>query len=78
MLEPDEGKLSSPVLRGLAPSNGGWPLGIQATDGTRTFTPLDSQPCRLLHGPVTRSPSLRWLSSVGFIDFVILRRCDPS
>ena len=28
MLEPDEGKLSSPVLRGLAPSNGGWPLGL--------------------------------------------------
>ena len=27
MLEPDEGKLSSPVLRGPAPSNGGWPLG---------------------------------------------------
>src|SRR6516225_6622493 len=30
------------------------------------------------YGPVTCSPSLRWLSSVGFIDFVILRRCDPS
>jgi len=27
MLEPDEAKVSSPVLRGLAPSNGGWPLG---------------------------------------------------
>jgi hypothetical protein len=27
MLEPDERKLSSPVLRGPAPSNGGWPLG---------------------------------------------------
>ena len=27
MLEPDEGKLSSPVLRGPAPSDGGWPLG---------------------------------------------------
>ena len=27
MPEPDEGKLSSPVLRGPAPSNGGWPLG---------------------------------------------------
>ena len=27
MLEPDDGKLSSPVLRGLAPSNGGRPLG---------------------------------------------------
>jgi hypothetical protein len=26
-LEPDDGKLSSPVLRGLAPSNGGWLLG---------------------------------------------------
>jgi len=25
---------------------------IQAIDGTGTFTPLDSQPCRLLHGPV--------------------------
>src|SRR5262250_581970 len=34
---------------------------IQAIDGTRTFTPLDSQPCRLLHGPVTHSPSLGWL-----------------
>ena len=30
MLEPDEGKLSSPVLRGPAPSNGGWPLGKNA------------------------------------------------
>jgi hypothetical protein len=30
MLEPDEGKLSSPVLRGPAPSNGGWPLGNNA------------------------------------------------
>jgi hypothetical protein len=30
MLEPDEGKLSSPVLRGLAPSNGGWLLGSNA------------------------------------------------
>ena len=27
MLEPDDGKLSSPVLRGLALSNGGRPLG---------------------------------------------------
>jgi hypothetical protein len=27
MLEPDDGKLSSPVLSGLAPSNGGWLLG---------------------------------------------------
>jgi hypothetical protein len=27
MLEPDEAKVSSPVLRGLAPSNGGWLLG---------------------------------------------------
>jgi len=27
MLEPDDGKLSSPVLRGLAPSNGGRLLG---------------------------------------------------
>src|SRR5215831_2271199 len=38
MLEPDEGKLSSPVLRGPAPSNGGWPLGRNAkqiTCGTR-------------------------------------------
>ena len=26
MLEPDEGKLSSPVLTGLTLSNGGWPL----------------------------------------------------
>src|SRR6516225_2780625 len=30
------------------------------------------------YGPVTCSPALRWLSSVGFIGFVILRRCDPS
>ena len=29
MLEPDEGKLSSPVLRGLAPSNGGGLLGTR-------------------------------------------------
>jgi hypothetical protein len=29
MLEPDDGKLSSPVLRGLAPSNGGWLLGLR-------------------------------------------------
>jgi hypothetical protein len=27
MLEPDDGKLSSPVPRGLAPSNGGRLLG---------------------------------------------------
>jgi hypothetical protein len=27
MLEPDEAKVSRPVLRGLALSNGGWPLG---------------------------------------------------
>jgi len=32
MLEPDEGKLSSPVLRGPAPSNGGWPLGNNAKE----------------------------------------------
>src|SRR5262249_55660163 len=30
VLEPDEGKLSSPVLRGLAPSNGGGLLGKNA------------------------------------------------
>lgn len=27
MLEPDEAKVSRPVLRGPAPSNGGWLLG---------------------------------------------------
>ena len=32
MLEPDDGKLSSPVLRGLAPSNGGWLLGPEYTN----------------------------------------------
>ena len=32
MLEPDEGKLSSPVLRGPAPSNGGWLLGNNAKE----------------------------------------------
>ena len=48
MLEPDEAKVSRPVLRGLAPSNGGWPLGTQAIDGARTCTLLDSQHCRLL------------------------------
>jgi hypothetical protein len=40
MLEPDDGKLSSPVLRGLAPSNGGWLLGNygrKATTGQRAF-----------------------------------------
>src|ERR1700730_11688820 len=31
-LEPDEGKLSRPVLRGLAPSNGGRLLGIDLRD----------------------------------------------
>src|ERR1022692_3436460 len=34
MLEPDDGKLSSPVLRGLAPSNGGRLLGALPGDGT--------------------------------------------
>jgi hypothetical protein len=32
-LEPDEGKLSRPVLRGLAPSNGGRLLGVKARRG---------------------------------------------
>src|SRR6516164_6350321 len=43
---------------------------IQAIDGTRTFTPLDSQLCRLLRSPVTRSPSLTMALSVGFTSFV--------
>ena len=34
--EPDDGKLSRPVLRGPAPSNGGWLLG--AFDGLVTRT----------------------------------------
>ncbi len=51
MLEPDEAKVSRPVLRGLAPSNGGWPLGIQAIDRKRTSTFLDLQPCRPLRMP---------------------------
>jgi len=42
---------------------------IQAIDGTRTFTPLDSQLCRLLRGPVTCSPSLTMALSVGFTSF---------
>jgi len=33
MLEPDEGKLSSPLLSGLAPSNGGWLLGGDESGG---------------------------------------------
>src|SRR5271167_1319903 len=41
MLEPDEAKVSRPVLRGLATRQ-------QAIDGTGTFTPLDPQSCRLL------------------------------
>jgi hypothetical protein len=38
VLEPDEGKLSSPVLRGLGASNGARPLGYlwTPTPGTRT------------------------------------------
>jgi len=43
MLEPDEGELSSPVLRGPAPSNGGWPLGRNAKGticGTRFGAPV--------------------------------------
>jgi hypothetical protein len=47
-LEPDEGKLSRPVLRGPG-REAAWLLGIQAIDGTRTFTSQDSQHCRLLH-----------------------------
>ena len=53
MLEPDEAKVSSPVLRGPAPSNGGWPLG---TIG-REITPREAQTLascttsRLSYGP---------------------------
>ena len=43
---------------------------IQAIDGTGTYTPLDSQLCRLLRSPVTRSPSLTMALSVGFTSFV--------
>jgi hypothetical protein len=47
-LEPDEGKLSRPVLRGPGSREAAWLLGKQAIDGTGTFTPLDPQSCRLL------------------------------
>ena len=53
MLEPCNAKVLRTVLRGLGASNRAWLLGIQAIDGTRTFTPLDSQLCRLLRGPTT-------------------------
>ena len=36
MLEPDEAKVSSPVLRGLAPSNGGGLLGTRGDLFSRT------------------------------------------
>jgi len=35
MLEPDDGKLSSPVLRGLAPSNGGRLLGKPTSNNAK-------------------------------------------
>jgi hypothetical protein len=47
MLEPDEGKLSSPVLRGLAPSNGGWLLGL-IIRGTHPWTAKDQGSERLV------------------------------
>jgi hypothetical protein len=37
MLEPDEAKVSSPVLRGLAPSNGGWLLGASGSVNSRSL-----------------------------------------
>ena len=37
-LEPDEGKLSSPVLRGPGSREAAWLLGNQAIDGGRIFT----------------------------------------
>jgi hypothetical protein len=56
MLEPDEAKVSRPVLRGLAPSNGGWPLGIQAIDRKRTSTFLDLVAVGM---PIARHPPHR-------------------
>jgi hypothetical protein len=46
MLEPDDGKLSSPVLRGLAPSNGGRPLGCTSRCTTRCRHQSRRQPSR--------------------------------
>src|ERR1700738_2850555 len=47
-LEPDERKLSRPVLRGPGSREAAWLLGNQAIDGKRTSTFLDLQPCRPL------------------------------
>jgi hypothetical protein len=60
MLEPDEGKLSSPVLRGPAPSNGGWPLGTEeiAKDWRRS--------------PREKS---RFLAALGMTCFIMVREC---
>ena len=38
MLEPDEAKVSSPVLRGLAPSNGGGLLGKPTSKNAKGLT----------------------------------------
>src|SRR5260370_170157 len=46
MLEPDDGKLSSPVLRGLAPSNGGWLLGPVALAPVVKLAGSNAQPLR--------------------------------
>jgi hypothetical protein len=47
-LEPDEGKLSSPVLRGPGSREAAWLLGSRQLVVWGTYTPLDSQPCRML------------------------------
>jgi hypothetical protein len=43
MLEPDDRKLSSPVLRGPALSNGGWPLGREIVEGRESKEGKDGE-----------------------------------
>src|SRR5580704_14369080 len=57
-LEPDEGKLSRPVLRGPGSRKAAWLLGKQVIDGTRTCTLLDPQHCRLLPFPPHSPPAM--------------------
>ena len=70
-LEPDEAKVSRPVLRGPGPSNGAWLLGNQATDGEGFSPPRltalsaatrDSHPLRTsaFHG-APQACDLAWL-----------------
>ena len=54
MLEPDEAKVSSPVLRGLAPSNGGWLLGAW-----RVREPWSGRAMRMWRSAIWQRTSIR-------------------